>query len=34
MVMTRYEFLARMHEIVKPHTYLEIGVQTGAKELR
>lgn len=29
MVMERYEFLRRLHEIVKPQTYLEIGVQHG-----
>lgn len=27
--MTRYEFLARAHEIIKPKVYLEIGVQYG-----
>ena len=29
MVMSRYEFLARAHEILAPEIYLEIGVQTG-----
>jgi hypothetical protein len=27
--LTRHQFLARLHEIVKPQTYLEVGVQTG-----
>ena len=27
--MTRYEFLARAHEILQPKIYLEIGVQSG-----
>lgn len=26
---SRYEFLAALHEIIKPRTYLEIGVQYG-----
>lgn len=30
MVMSRYEFLSRAHEIVRPRIYLEVGVQTGA----
>lgn len=29
MAMSRYEFLARAHEILKPKIYLEIGVQYG-----
>lgn len=30
MVMSRYEFLAQAHAIVKPRKYLEIGVQLGS----
>lgn len=30
MAMTRYQFLAALHERLKPEVYLEIGVQTGA----
>lgn len=30
MVMSRYEFLAELHAILRPSTYLEVGVQTGA----
>lgn len=30
MTMSRYEFLAKAHEIVRPRVYLEVGVQTGA----
>lgn len=30
MVMSRYEFLRQAHGIIKPRTYLEVGVQTGA----
>lgn len=29
MVMTRHEFLAELHLILQPRTYLEIGVQFG-----
>lgn len=28
-VMTRYEFLTKAHEAMKPTTYLEVGVQLG-----
>lgn len=28
--MTKYEFLAKLHELLRPTTYLEVGVQTGA----
>lgn len=27
--MTRHEFLAQLHELLRPATYLEVGVQTG-----
>lgn len=30
MVMSRYQFLAEAHAILRPEIYLEIGVQTGA----
>lgn len=30
MPITRYQYMARVHEIVKPEVYLEIGVQSGA----
>jgi len=29
-VTTHYEFLASLHEVLRPRRYLEIGVQTGA----
>lgn len=28
--MSRYEFLAKLHQFVEPAVYMEIGVQTGA----
>ena len=28
--MTKYEFLAKLHELLRPKVYLEVGVQTGA----
>lgn len=27
---TKYEFLAKLHELLRPKIYLEVGVQTGA----
>jgi hypothetical protein len=29
MLMTRHEFLAQLHELLRPKVYLEIGVHTG-----
>jgi hypothetical protein len=28
-MMTRHEFLAKLHELLRPSTYLEVGVQSG-----
>jgi hypothetical protein len=28
--LTKYEFLAKLHELLRPKVYLEVGVQTGA----
>jgi predicted O-methyltransferase YrrM len=30
VTMSRYEFLAQAHQIVRPKVYLEVGVQSGA----
>ncbi len=30
MPITRYQYMARVHDLVKPEVYLEIGVQSGA----
>jgi hypothetical protein len=29
-VVTRHEFLAKLHDVIRPRTYLEVGVQSGA----
>lgn len=30
LTLSKYEFLAQLHELLRPHVYLEVGVQTGA----